>query len=209
MRFFEEMPIMITTKKHFDVFVRTALRRRSIFLHKFGSAYHHRLEGLSLKMGQAAVLAWLEERGIGYELVAHKGIYTSAEGQELHLPKAERVAKNLFLRDDKKQRYFLLAVRQDKKVDLKALRQMVSSRPLTFASEQDLLDILGLPKGWVTPLGILHDQACRVEVLVDSFFADGEIGVHPNDNRATIWLQTADLLQLIRQHGNRAVLVEL
>lgn len=61
----------------------------------------------------------------------------------------------------------------------------------------------------MTPLGILYDQACRVEVLVNSFFADGEIGVHPNDNRATVWLQTADLLQLIRQHGNRAVLVEL
>lgn len=99
-----------------------------------------------MKMGQAAVLAWLEERGIGYELAAHKGIYTSAEGQELHLPKAERVAKNLFLRDDKKQRYFLLAVRQDKKVDLKALRQMVSSCPLTFASEQDLLISWACPK---------------------------------------------------------------
>ena len=95
--FFEEMPIMITTSKTFRCFCKDGVATAFyFFLHKFGSAYHHRLEGLSLKMGQAAVLAWLEERGIGYELVAHKGIYTSAEGQELHLPKAERVAKNLF-----------------------------------------------------------------------------------------------------------------
>lgn len=160
-------------------------------------------------MGQAAVLAWLEEQAIAYELVPHKEIYTSAEGQALQLPNGERVAKNLFLRDDKKQRYFLLAMRQDKKVDLKALRRMLDSHPLTFAAEQDLLDILGLPRGWVTPLGVLQDQTCRVEVLVDSFFADGKIGVHPNDNRVTIWLQTADLLQIVRQHGNQARLVDL
>lgn len=160
-------------------------------------------------MERAAVLAYLERQGIQYELVLHRPVYTSAEGKALNLPKAERVAKNLFLRDDKRQSYYLVSVQQDKRVDLKQLRRTLGSRPLSLASEQELLELLGLPKGWVTPLGVLNDSQCQVQVLVDNYFAGGEIGVHPNDNSATIWLATEALVQLLRRRGNKVNLVEL
>jgi Ala-tRNA(Pro) deacylase len=41
-----------------------------------------------------------------------------------------------------------------------------------------------------------------VTVLVDSDFRGGEIGVHPNENTATVWLQINALFQLIKQFGN-------
>ena len=69
--------------------------------------------------------------------------------------------KNLFLRDDKKRHYYLVVVKKDKAVDLKGLRALLGSRPLSFASEQDLSRCLGLPKGAVTPLGILNDEYAK------------------------------------------------
>ncbi len=33
------------------------------------------------------------------------------------------------------------------------------------------------------------------------------IGVHPNDNTATVWLHTADLLRIIAGHGNAVKLI--
>ena len=56
----------------------------------------------------------------------------------------------------------------------------------------------------LTELGLLNDEACRVQFFLDQAFADapGLIGVHPNDNTATVWLRTEDLLKMIEQHGN-------
>ena len=35
------------------------------------------------------------------------------------------------------------------------------------------------------------------------------IGIHPNDNTATIWLKTQDLINIIKEHGNKVELVEI
>ena len=36
----------------------------------------------------------------------------------------------------------------------------------------------------------------------------GRIGVHPNDNTATVWLKTQDLLRLLEENGTRITLFE-
>ena len=43
--------------------------------------------------------------------------------------------------------------------------------------------------GAVTPLGILNDAEHRVQVFMDVEFVGNKIGVHPNDNTATVWMQ--------------------
>lgn len=149
-----------------------------------------------------AVINVLKEKKISYTLQEHPAVYTIEEMAALKLPNFNCIAKNLFLRDDKKRSYYIVVVHEEKRVNLKALRTVIGSRPLSFASEADLDTYLGLIKGSVTPLGILNDDACKVEVLVDEAFRDGTIGVHPNDNRATVWLKTADLVRLITDHGN-------
>ena len=57
---------------------------------------------------------------------------------------AADAAKNLFLRDDKRREYYLVTVRQDKRVDLKALRRERMSRPLRFASDAELAALFNL-----------------------------------------------------------------
>ena len=63
--------------------------------------------------------------------------------------------------------------------------------------------------GSVTPLGILNDSEHRVHLYLDSAFAGNKIGIHPNENTATVWMQADDLMNLIREHGNEAELTEL
>ncbi|MEI3579880.1 MAG: YbaK/EbsC family protein [Acutalibacteraceae bacterium] len=80
---------------------------------------------------------------------------------------------------------------------------------MTFASEEELLELLGLTPGAVTPLGLLHDTACRVRFYLDQDFLEepGIIGIHPNDNTATVWLKTRELVELIRRHGTPTEIV--
>ncbi|MFQ7472926.1 MAG: YbaK/EbsC family protein [Anaerovoracaceae bacterium] len=121
----------------------------------------------------------------------------------------ENIAKNLFIRNDKKQNYYLLTIAGGKRADLKKVRNFLGERPLKFASEEDLDKIMGLKKGSVTPFGILNDSESKVKVLMDRAYRGKIIGVHPNDNTATVWLKTEDLMNIIISRGNEAEYIEI
>ncbi|MEG0875378.1 MAG: YbaK/EbsC family protein [Clostridiales bacterium] len=121
----------------------------------------------------------------------------------LHLDKDEVIPKNLFLRDNKKTHYYLVVIDKNKRLDLKKLRQQLQSPSLTFASNNDLEKYLGLTQGSVSPLGILNDVTLSVEIILDTdIMVNKKIGIHPNENTATIWLNPKDLENLIITHGN-------
>ena len=153
----------------------------------------------------------LRSRGAEFEITDHAAVYNMEECAALELPYPEDDAKNLFVRDDKHRDYYLITVRGDKRVDLKQFRRDNGTRPLTFASPDELMHFTGLTPGSVTPLGLLEDEDRAVHFYIDEDFLTppGRIGVHPNDNTATIWLRTEDLLALIREHGNPVSTVKL
>ena len=106
---------------------------------------------------------------------------------------------------------FLITVKGDKKIDLKEFRKNNNTRALSFASENDLMDIMNLIPGSVTPLGMLNDKEMKVKLFIDKEFIEssGKIGVHPNDNTATVWLKIEDLINIIKEHGNEVEIVEI
>ena len=130
-----------------------------------------------------------------------------AELAEVPCPYPEADAKNLFVRDDKKQNYYLITVKGEKRVNLKAFRKAQGTRNLSFASAEDLMERLGLIPGAVTPLGVLNDETRSVKAFLDQDFLQepGLVGVHPNENTATVWLKAEDLIRIIREHGNEVV----
>ena len=74
-------------------------------------------------------------------------------------------------------------------MDLREFRRNHGTRPLSFASERDLMEMMGLAPGAVTPFGLLNDTERRIHFFLDDDFLapPGLIGVHPNDNTATVW----------------------
>ncbi len=161
-------------------------------------------------MNKAEIYDYLKAHQVGYEAAEHPAVYNMEEMSQIDLPHPEVDAKNLFVRDDKKANYYLITVKGDKRVNLKEFRRQYSLRNLSFASEQDLMEIMGLIPGAVTPLGLLNDADLRVQLYLDRDFLGGSglIGVHPNDNTATIYLQAQDLIRLIQEHGNKVEIVE-
>lgn len=156
-----------------------------------------------------AACAALDAAGISYTRVDHPAAFTIEEMDAIALPHREAVAKNLFLRDQKGKRYFLVVLPGHKRADLKTLGEILGTR-LSFASEERLGQYLGLEKGSVTPLGVLNDEERVVEVFFDMELNSMPLmGVHPNQNTATVFLKPEDLAGLIRDHGNPFKRVEL
>ena len=158
-------------------------------------------------MNKKEIYSFLKEKNIWHEITEHKAVYNMAELAEVPCPYPEADAKNLFVRDDKKQNYYLITVKGEKRVNLKAFRKAQGTRNLSFASAEDLLERLALIPGAVTPLGVLNDETRSVQVFLDQDFLQepGLVGVHPNENTATVWLKTEDLIRIIREHGNEVV----
>lgn len=164
---------------------------------------------MSIAMNKTETYQYLTEHNIVYEVSEHKAVFNMEEVESLDLPYPECDAKNLFVRDDKKQNYYLITVKGDKRVDLKEFRKQHGLRALSFASPEELSAVMGLTPGAVTPLGILNDVERRVHFYLDKSFIGEKIGVHPNDNTATIWVQADELMDLIKKHGNAAEFTEL
>ena len=158
--------------------------------------------------GKQEIKAFLDEKGLQYEWIEHEAVYTFEDMVRLGLEENKDVAKNLFLRDQKGKRHFLVVIRADKQANLKELGEKLGIGKLSFASEERLEKYMGLKKGAVTPLGVLNDDACAVEVFFDEDFCKMEkIGVHPNENTASVYLSPDDLLQIVRGHGNALEIV--
>lgn len=156
------------------------------------------------------VLDKLNDMGVQYSLISHPAAFTVEDLNRLDIPDRNEIPKNLFLRDDKKKRFFLIVLSKDKQVNLKELGKKLNSRPLSFASEELLNICLGLSKGAVSPLGILNDDSRKVEVLLDkSLLSYKKIGVHPNENTATVFLYLKDLERVISDHGSRFAYIEI
>lgn len=160
-------------------------------------------------MNKKETYQYLRDQKISYEITEHPAVFNMEELDAVELPYPEWDAKNLFVRDDKKKNYYLITVKGDKRVNLKEFRKQQGLRPLSFASAEDLLEIMALQPGSVSPLGLLNDEERQVRFFLDSEFDGNKIGIHPNDNTATVWLQAKDLMELIEKHGNEAEFVDV
>lgn len=160
-------------------------------------------------MNKQEIYGYLDKNNIFYTTVEHPPAFTVEDILSFHLPNPELGAKNLFLRDDKKRNYYLLTVKEDKEINIKDFQTKAGTRRLSFASENDLMQIMGLTRGSVSPFGILNDENRIVKVYLDTYFKDKKICIHPNDNTASLYIESKDLLQIIRQHGNSVEFIEI
>ena len=154
-------------------------------------------------MNKQDIYDLLKAKNIKHEITEHCALFSMKDTADVVFPYPEAEAKNLFVRDDKKRNYYLITVRGDKRVDLKAFRKKYGLRALSFASPADLEEKLQLIPGSVSPFGLLKDNSCSVIWYIDEEFTTVShmIGTHPNDNTATVWLNPQDLMHIISDHG--------
>lgn len=153
-------------------------------------------------MNKEQIYEYLDNMNIWYEILNHKAVFNMDDISKIDLPYPEADAKNLFVRDDKKKNYYLITIKGNRKINLKEFRKKYNTRPLSFASSDKLINILKLEPGSVTPFGLLNDKENKTVLFIDKYFIKlNLIGIHPNDNKATLWLKTSDLISIMKNNG--------
>lgn len=157
----------------------------------------------SMTLTPLALRQMLDELGIPHRHFTHPAVFTTADVALLpeQLPGID--TKNLFLRDEKRRRYVLVCVRAETRVDLKELGRALGMKGLTFASPEDLGEMLGVVPGAVCLFGLAHDTQARVEGFLDSSIdIQGEMQNHPLVNTETVVLVVADMLKFCAHIGH-------
>jgi Ala-tRNA(Pro) deacylase len=152
----------------------------------------------------------LDELGIPYDKYEHPAVYTVEEADRYRGKLPGGRTKNLFLRDKKGKRHYLVVAESDKQVDLKRLRKLLGEAALSFASPERLRKYLGLTPGSVSPFGIIHDVNKEVLVILDrDLLRHQALGFHPNVNTATLVVPREGFQRFLKHCGNLVRIVDL
>jgi Ala-tRNA(Pro) deacylase len=152
---------------------------------------------------RATVQRYLDALGIAYTVHEHPPVATVAEAEHYWADIHALHAKNLFLRNDKGSRHFLVVLAFARRADLAALAALFGERKLGFASPERLLNHLGLTPGSVSPFGLINDLEHRVVVAVDEAIRSAErVAFHPNVNTATLVLSGRDFQRYLAAVGH-------
>ena len=149
------------------------------------------------------VLARLEQLGIPFARYEHPPIATGDEGLE-HWEGIDAVhCKNLFLRNQKGTRHYLVILPVTKRADLRAVAEQIGDGKLSFASPERLMAHLGLTPGSVSPFGLINDRAHAVRVVLDrDLKSAARLSFHPNINTVTFTVAAADFARFLEACGN-------
>lgn len=150
------------------------------------------------------IIRMLDEQHISYTLKKHLPVFTMEEMESLGwMQQAGTVCKNLFLRNAKKTAYYIVCMPMEKKISLKELGMQIANTRFSFASPECMRHYLGIMPGSVSPLSVLNDSSRTVQVVLDNdMMAWSYVGVHPNENTATIWMTPKDVIYLLQAAGH-------
>ena len=145
---------------------------------------------------------WLAEHNIQYILHTHPAVFTVPEAKihTGHIPGSH--CKNLFLKNKKTGQLYLITIPYDKRLDLNQFRKMIGAPKVRFAGPEDLLEVLGITPGAVSPLGLVNDTDDKVIFLIEEEIWNAqEICCHPNVNTETLQIPGSEFQKLIKATG--------
>lgn len=152
----------------------------------------------------------LDELTINYKKYDHPAVFNCEQAHQLTLNIDGAATKNLFIKDRKGSRHFLVVVMADKTIDLKALSKLLGVTSLSFASSRRLEKYLGTSAGSVSILDILKDTQDAVELIIDkTIFNYSSLQCHPFTNTATLDIAITDIQRLLVHYQRSYIEIEL
>jgi len=150
----------------------------------------------------------LDQLDVSYKRYEHPPVYTVEEAKQFWKDIKGAHSKNLFLRNNKGSRHYLVILEQSKTVDLKDLSAKLAAGKLSFASERRLSEHLGLETGAVSPFGLINDQKKAVTAVIDRDLKKEEyVNFHPNVNTATVSISYQSFEKFLKHCGNEVIYI--
>lgn len=160
--------------------------------------------------GQKELYTLFKELEIDLQYIEHPAVPTVEEAMKYWKGMDAVKCKNLFFRNHKGNRHYLVLLEHKQSLRIKDLEQILKQGKISFASEKRLDKYLKLTPGSVTPFGLINDSGNHVHVFIDKNLKDcGRISFHPNINTASIVVSFDDFIKFMDWTGNSYEFIEL
>ena len=148
---------------------------------------------------------------IPFTRVDHEAAFTMEDCAAISAALEVHICKNLLLTPRNRSAFYLLCLPAEKPFSTKNFSKLIGSSRLSFASEEDLVALLGCHAGSASVLGLMNDTEHRVTLAIDRAVAEDEwFGCHPCKNTSSLRLKTRDVLEkFLPATGHEAVIVDL
>ncbi len=160
--------------------------------------------------GDTRLYDLLASLSISFDYYEHPAVPTVGEAARYWKDLDATHCKNLFFRNHKGNRHYLVVVDHRQELNIGKLEQLLKQGKLSFASPKRLLKYLGVTPGSVTPFGLINDSERDVHLFLDERLKTAErISFHPCINTASLVIRYADFLRFLDHCGNSREYVEL
>ena len=141
-----------------------------------------------------------KQLNIPYEVVEHPPMFSQADNDKIRVDRRAQILKNLFLRNKERTKYYLFTLPLEKRGDLNTLQRLLGEKKLSFGDATELMDKLNILPGSVSLLNIAGAENPDLTFIIDNeAFRHKVIGLHPNDNTATM-VFSPEYLRIILEH---------
>ena len=160
--------------------------------------------------GDPKLYETLAELGIDFEYLGHPEAPTVEAALEYWKDLDSTHCKNLFFRNHKGNRHYLVILEHTYKLAIRDLEQLLRQGKLSLASDKRLLKYMGLTAGSVTPFGLINDAENHVHLFIDSNLKKAsKLSFHPNINTATLVISFGDFIRFLDWSGNTYEFIQL
>lgn len=148
---------------------------------------------------------------IPFTRVDHEAAFTMEDCAAISEALEVHICKNLLLTPRNRSAFYLLCMPGEKPFSTKDFSKLIGASRLSFATEEDLVTLLGCHAGSASILGLMNDTEHRVTLAIDRTVAGDEwFGCHPCKNTSSLRLKTRDVLEkFLPATGHEAVIVDL
>lgn len=156
------------------------------------------------------VFDFLRKNNIEHSYYTHKEAPTIEIARTQWQADGSKHCKNLFFRNHKGNRHYLVILDCERDLDIHDLEQRLHQGKLSFASPQRMEKYLGLQPGSVSPFGLINDTENHVHLFIDeNLRKEQSLSFHPNDNRATVVISQENFMLYLSLVGNSYEFVSL
>ncbi len=107
------------------------------------------------------VKKYLDSKGIDYQELAHKTVYTAYDAAQTLKKQLKEIAKTILVEADKT--HVLVVLPADKKINMEKLKKVLGAKKISIPNENVMIKVLKIKPGTLSAFGRLHN----LEVIVD------------------------------------------
>lgn len=156
------------------------------------------------------VLGYLKKHGLEHTHYTHPEAPTIEIARQYWLKDGSKHCKNLFFRNHKGNRHYLVVLDCERDLDIHDLEKRLHQGKLSFASPQRMEKYLGLTPGSVSPFGLINDTENHVHLFLDANLKkEPSLSFHPNDNHATVVISQEEFTRYLDIVGNTYEYIEM